>query len=224
MSERTKLNFEAAMMDGTLWIRNGNTFFLGPGGSGKTHTLSALIEEQPPTTRDSTPCAKKPVRAVAQFKVGVSGTTHFVRITDDQYSEMLANSAEHFDTVSDTFTSKESSKPPSKSKSAAASPSSSTLQAQKLSKSGSLNLIKEATKESSVHSQLPVTQFGLRRELLCRMQAKSKTSDQLYNKDLFNVRDSGGQPMFHEVLPVFVHNTTFGVLTVKLNELSLIHI
>ena len=94
MSERTKLNFEAAMKEGMLWIRNGNTFFLGPGGSGKTHMLHFLLEEEPPVIRDSTACAKKPIRAVAQYKVGVRGTTCFVGVTDDQYSEMLANSAE----------------------------------------------------------------------------------------------------------------------------------
>ena len=40
----------------------------------------------------------------------------------------------------------------------------------------------------------------------------------LYQKLQMNMRDSGGQPSFHEVLPVFVKNTTFGIITVKLNE------
>ena len=60
--------------------------------------------------------------------------------------------------------------------------------------------------------------IGLRIELLRRMQAVTKSCEDLNNRDLFNMRDSGGQPMFHEVLPLFVQNTTFGVLTVKLNE------
>ena len=50
------------------------------------------------------------------------------------------------------------------------------------------------------------------------MQAVPKSSEHLNDKDLMDMRDSGGQPSFHEVLPVFVKNTTFGVLTVKLNE------
>ena len=50
------------------------------------------------------------------------------------------------------------------------------------------------------------------------MQAKSKTSEQLHDKVIMDVKDSAGQPMFHEVLPAFVTNTTFGILTVKLNE------
>ena len=50
------------------------------------------------------------------------------------------------------------------------------------------------------------------------MQAVPKSCEDLNNRDLFHMRDSGGQPMFHEVLPFFVYNTTFVVLTVKLNE------
>ena len=218
MSERTRINFEAAMKEGMLWIRNGNTFFLGPGGSGKTHTLHFLLEEDPPVIRDSTACAKKPIRAVAQFKVGVRGTARFIRITDDQYSEMLANSAEYFSAVPKSVALTEASQPLSSEK-AVMLPLSSTVQiAETPSKSSSPTEIEKVPKQSSVENQLPVAEFGLRRELQCRMQAKSRTLELLDDKDLMDVKDSGGQPMFHEVLPVFVTNTMFGILTVKLNE------
>ena len=214
MSERTRLNFEAAMKDGAIWIRNGSTFFLGPGGSGKTHTLCAILEENPPVIRQSTACAKKPIRAVAQFKVGVSGTAHFIRITDDHYSEMLANSAEYFSAFP-TSTARTEAFQPLSTKVPITSPSSSSLEIpESPSKSSSSEI---AEKETSVQ-ELPIAKFGLKRELQCRMQAKSKTSEQLHNKDLMDVKDSGGQPMFHEVLPAFVTNTMFGILAVKLNE------
>ena len=214
MSERTRLNFEAAMKDGAIWIRNGSTFFLGPGGSGKTHTLCAILEENPPVIRQSTGCAKKPIRAVAQFKVGVSGTAHFIRITDDHYSEMLANSAEYFSALPTSTAPTEAFQPLS-TKVPITSFSSSSLEIpESPSKSSSSEI---AEKETSVQ-ELPIAKFGLKRELQCRMQAKSKTSEQLHDKDLMDVKDSGGQPMFHEVLPAFVTNTMFGILTVKLNE------
>ena len=214
MSERTRINFEAAMKEGMLWIRNGNTFFLGPGGSGKTHTLHSLLEEDPPVIRDSTACAKKPIRAVAQFKVGVRGTARFIRITDDQYSEMLANSAEHFSAVPTIVAPTEASQTLDSKVVASLSLSSKVQVPESPSSPGA----ERAAKESSVQNQPPVAKFGLRRELQCRMQAKSKTSELLDDKDLMDVKDSGGQPMFHEVLPVFVTNTMFGILTVKLNE------
>ena len=214
MSERTRINFEAAMKEGILWIRNGNTFFLGPGGSGKTHTLHSLLEEDPPVIRDSTACAKKPIRAVAQFKVGVRGTARFIRITDDQYSEMLANSAEHFSAVPTIVAPTEASQTLDSKVVASLSLSSKVQVPESPSSPGA----ERVAKESSAQNQPPVAEFGLRRELQCLMQARSKTSELLDDKDLMDVKDSGGQPMFHEVLPVFVTNTMFGILTVKLNE------
>ena len=217
VSERTKLNFEAAMKDGAVWIRNGSTFFLGPGGSGKTHTLLALLEEDPPAIRESTACAKTPIRAVAQFKLGVSGAVHFVRITDDHYSEMLANSAEQLPmslSVAPTAASL-----PLGTKVPITAPSSSSLEMPEApSNSSSTGIAQKVAKETSVEDPLPVAKSGLKQELQRRMQAKSKTSEQLHDKDLMDVKDSAGQPMFHEVLPAFVTNTMIGILTVKLNE------
>ena len=215
VSKRTRLNFEAAMKDGAVWIRNGSTFFLGPGGSGKTHTLLALLEEDPPAIRESTACAKKPIRAVAQFKLGVRGTAHFIRITDDHYSEMLANSAKHYPVrIAPTAASL-----PLGTKVPITAPSSSSLEIPETpSNSSSPEIAQKAAKETSIEGPLLAAKFGLKRELQCLMQAKSKTSEQLHNKDLMDVKDSAGQPMFHEVLPAFVTNTMFGVLVVKLNE------
>ena len=210
MSERTRVHFEEAMSEGTLWIRNGNTFFLGPGGSGKTHTLAALLEEDPPPTRESTACAKTPVRAIAQLKMEVSGSTHFVRISDDHFSEMLAKSAEEICVAPSPKKMKLSNDVRSSDVSTAAP----TLPQKS---SGSIPP-PASTEGSSIDRQQPVAKPGLKKELLCRMQAKSKVSGRLNKKDLVNNRDSGGQPMFHEVLPVFVTNTSFGILCVKLNE------
>ena len=215
VSERTRLNFEAAMKDGAVRIRNGSTFFMGPGGSGKTHTLLALLEEDPPAIRESTACAEKPIRAVAQFKLGVRGTAHFIRITDDHYSEMLANSAEKYPmSIAPTVASL-----PLGTKVPITPPSSSSLEMpEALLNSSSPETAQIAAKDTSVEGPLPVAKFGLKQELQCRMQAKSKTSEQLHDKDLMDVKDSAGQPMFHEVLPAFVTNTMFGILVVKLNE------
>ena len=77
VSEKTQQCFDAAMMEGEASLRNGSALLLGVGGSGKTHVLAAFLKEDPPSIRESTPCAKKPVRAVAHCKAGVSDD-HFV--------------------------------------------------------------------------------------------------------------------------------------------------
>ena len=88
VSEKTQQCFAIAMMEGEVLLRNGSALLLGVGGSGKTHVLAAFLKEDPPSIRESTPCAKKPVGAVAHCKAGVSNN-HFVRITDEYYSDML---------------------------------------------------------------------------------------------------------------------------------------
>ena len=203
VSERTQRNFDEAMKDGKLWIRCGNSFLLGPGGSGKTHTLSAILKEKPPSLRQSTPCAKKPVRAVAQCRLGVHDETCFVRITDEQYSDMLSTTAKLFP---------QSQTCPQQRDQALAQNSGRN--------STSLPPMKRRRTESASTSSTPVQSLhsGFKRELLVRMNAGSKAANQLRDKDMFNISDSGGQPMFHEVLPVFVTNTMIGMLTVKLNE------
>ena len=63
-----------------------------------------------------------------------------------------------------------------------------------------------------------VEHSGLERELIVQMHTGSKAAGQLYEPDVIDMGDSRGQPTFHEILPIFVSNTMFGMLTVKLNE------
>ena len=58
----------------------------------------------------------------------------------------------------------------------------------------------------------------MKRQYLSRMQAGAKKKSDLNDKDVLDIDDTGGQPMFHEVLPVFIQNTMLGMLIVKLNE------
>lgn len=206
------------MMDGEVWIRNGSALFLGPGGSGKSHTLALFLKEDPPSIRESTPCMKKPIRAVAHCKVGVNNDC-FVRITDDQYSDMLVVTAKG--SISESGYATGVSEP-------------STFQKEKAETVDFNSPSLPSDKDSKEHSNSDSTTFKvdgysvqdvdagssrgiLRKEFCTRMQAGSKTSD-LNNRDMLDISDTGGQPMFHEVLPAFIHNTMFGIMIVKLNE------
>ena len=189
-------------------LRNGSTLLLGVGGSGKTHILAAFLKEDPPSIRESTPCAKKPVRAVAHCKAGVSDD-HFVRITDDHYSDMLVATTEVLPQSTDHV--------------AVAKPS---IQAEanddlnSLASSSSPSQKKTTIQPSAVKVDPMETwciHRAMKRQYLRKMQAGAKKTD-LNDKDLLDVDDTGGQPMFHEVLPVFIQDTMIGIVTVKLNE------
>ena len=196
-------------------IRNGGVFFLGPGGSGKTHTLHSLLEEDPPSIRQSTPCAKRTVRTIAQCKVGVKDI-HFVRIKDDQYSDMLSTTAKQLQPQQPLTTPPPAQPRPQETTSEETDSASRPASSDDTQVTG----IKREVSDSSTEKKLKSRSHrsGFERELLRRMQLVPKRSESLIDKDLIDMKDSGGQPMFHEVLPLFVKNTMFGILTVKLNE------
>ena len=192
-------------------LRNGSALLLGVGGSGKTHVLAAFLKEDPPSRRESTPCAKKPVRAVAHCKAGVSDD-HFARITDDHYSDMLVATAEKVrPSTTSVAIAKPSNKPEAKDDLNSLASSSSSSQKETTRQSSA---VKE---DASRREETWCVRRAMKRQYMSRMQAGAKKSD-LNDKDMLDVEDTGGQPMFHEVLPVFIKNTMFGMLTVKLNE------
>ena len=195
-------------------LRNGSALLLGVGGSGKTHVLAAFLKEDPPSIRESTPCAKKPVRAVAHCKAGVSDD-HFVRITDDHYSDMLvANIPRSTDSEAVAKSSTQAkAKDDLNSLASSSSPSSSSSQ-KETTRQPSSTIKVDASRGEETWS----VRRAMKRQYLSRMQAGAKKKSDLSDKDLLDVDDTGGQPMFHEVLPVFVKNTMLGMLIVKLNE------
>ena len=215
MSERAQHNFDEAMKEGELNFRSGNSFLMGAGGSGKTHALHAMLKEKPPFVRQSTQCVKNPVRAVAQCKLGVSKKTAcetcFNRITDQQYSDMLSESAKHFKLL---HIGRRSPQPltgrQDRDEAAIAHISAGDFTF--------LPPVQEVESPFSSSKRIKLQPSGLERELVVRMHAGSKAAGQLNEQDMIDMGDSGGQPMYHEILPVFVSNTMFGMLTVKLNE------
>ena len=216
MSKETQQSFDTAMMEGEVSLRNGSALLIGSGGSGKSHFLAAMLEEKPPSLRESTPCAKKPIRAVSCSKLGIDNS-HLMRITETDYSEMLVATAECLPEVSRSEATKCTIKSATETK---------------IDVNSRANSSSPIEKKSPPKSELPVVKVGLpneetwcvrramRRQHLQRMQTHSKTRRDLNNKDtcIVDLRDSGGQSAFHEILPVFSKNTMFGIITEKMNE------
>ena len=191
-------------------LRNGSALLLGVGGSGKTHFLAVFLKEDTPSIRESTPCAKKPVRAVARCKARVSDD-HFVRITDDHYSDMLVATAEA--STESVAVSESSTQAEAKDDLNSLASSSSPSQKETTRQPSSAVKVDASRREETWS-----VRRAMKRQYLSRMQAGAKKKSDLNDKDLLDIDDAGGQPMFHEVLPVFVNNTMLGIMTVKLNE------
>ena len=153
------------------------------------------------------------MRAVAHSKAGVSDD-HFVRITDDHFSDMLVTTAEAFPPSTDGEAVVNSSTR-AEAKDDLNSLASSSSPSQKETTRQPSSAVKV---EASQREETWCVRRAMKRQYLSRMQAGAKKKIKLDNKDLLDVDDTGGQPMFHEVLPVFIQNTMLGVLMVKLNE------
>ena len=55
-------------------------------------------------------------------------------------------------------------------------------------------------------------------EEMVRNVPEARGSELLYNMRWNRLTDSGGQPQFLEVLPIFLHHISLGIFTIKLNE------
>ena len=215
MSDKTQQSFDAAMMEGEVSLRNGSALLIGSGGSGKSHLLAALLEEKPPSLRESTPCAKKPVRAVSCSKLGVNDS-HFMRITESDYSEMLVATAERLPEASKSLTTTSMTESVSEADIDMNSPASSSSPVEKESSKFKPPVVKLGVQRQETWC----VRWAMKRQHLQRMQVRSTTRTDLNNKDtcFVDLRDSGGQSAFHDILPVFSKNTMVGIITEKINE------
>ena len=203
------------MAHGDVDLRLWNTLIAGCAGSGKSHTISALMDEDPPSLRQSTPCSQKPVRAVAQLKFEIN-ESRFRRVTESDFADMIACSAEsaqvreHKHTQSQKSKSRRSSTIPSATKD--------SQQAEMSPSPPKPEDKSQSVEKSDLQTPHLKTRTHMGTELFYRFKTPTKKRKKLGERDLVNMTDSGGQPQFLEVLPIFVHNTQLGMFTVKLNE------
>ena len=78
------------MKHGRVECRDIKVLIFGSAGTGKTHTIALIMEEEPPTVRRSTPCAKRPVRAVSRARIERKGKK-WVRVDHDDLSQKIVD-------------------------------------------------------------------------------------------------------------------------------------
>ena len=77
------------MTHGYVEARDIKALIFGAAGTGKSHTIALLMDEEPPTIRRSTPCATRPIRV---DKIEEEGGK-WVRVTRDQLSQTIADTS-----------------------------------------------------------------------------------------------------------------------------------
>ena len=213
-SEKSKELFDEAMTHGYVEARDIKALILGAAGTGKSHTIALIMDEDPPTLRCSTPCATRPVRAVSRTRAEKRGEK-WVRVTHGELSQ----------TIADTSTMLSSKLYPTNTSVCSSTTStiagSSTLQTGHQKNTSCSPFSKQgATTSSITHEKLSSISNSAEDELLRRIEMSpyKRYAKKAFTRDRISLIDTGGQPQFHEVLPIFMRGTSAIMFAIKLNE------
>ena len=188
----------------------------GAAGSGKSHTMSLVFNEDPPAVRESTGLCE-PVRAISTV-VGTSesDSSEWTRVDEDKVLSIVAGAT----TVTNT---KEQSavlvaSPEEVSESSGSSDAEGSSDA-----SDNFEPDTEGSSNDSCKSELEsqASHAGVVDELLEKLANGLKESGgqkRVTKLDFLYFLDSGGQPQFHELLPSFIPNLSAILFVLKLSE------
>jgi len=203
-SEKSKELFDEAMANGYVEARDIKALILGAAGTGKSHTIALIMDEDPPTVRRSTPCATRPVRAVSRTTAEAKHNK-FVRVTQDQLSQTIADTATMLSPAVNVKTPAGSSSPPTV---AGTSKLQSTPPAHTTTRPPSTNDGESAS--PITHETLSSVSNVAEDELLRRIEMSPRLHDakKVFTRDRISLIDTGGQPQFHDT--PHIHARHFG--------------
>ena len=201
------------MTHGYVEARDIKALIFGAAGTGKTHTIALLMDEEPPVKRRSTPCATRPIR-VDKIE---EQDGKWVRVTHDQLSQTIADTSTMLPQKAST------SKPSTPKKAISSAPSSSSHTPAKTSEPKSASKLKTASKPSAIAASThhkKVSTSSAEDELLRRIEMSpyGHRAKKAFSRDRITLIDTGGQPQFHEVLPMFMRDTSASMFTMKLDD------
>ena len=181
----------------------------GSPGSGKTCVVNLSVGEPSPDVRNSTGCVEAPVRAIAQGTIYANGTKlqklqteemlHMVcqavrHKVDEIKSKQVVQKKCHHKVPSNTPTTEQSSSTPSMS-----------------------DNTPKPTKASSIASEDEEENLQVFAKLVVEISS-AEASTEFLTAHLVLTIDSGGQPHFMDVAPLFLRNSSLFLITMKLNE------
>ena len=224
--------FEDAMRHGHVNSSITTVLVTGTAGSGKTCSKHVIIGEPPPRIRKSTPCAERPIRVasvgVRDGKWGRIGPKRLMNYLAAAIKLDKARTARkarksrvtHEDTESSSkglqSQSLSSSKPDIEARSTNETVASSTQESSL--ESGASYIGEEDSSTSDKASLKSLLEAAVTEEELVRLIEQTTSSDMLHEITWVQFVDSGGQPQFLEVLPIFLRRTSVWVYVLKLSE------
>ena len=229
------------MRRGFIEITEVKCLLVGPAGVGKTCVKYLILRKPPPHSRTSTACRDRPVRVVRVSKLG----GEWKEIDEKLLEELLAQSIlllghNYLDNIPTDLLRHVQQNPEDEVPAAEQGPISQETELQSR-ESESNESDDEETKSQSSLDEGSLSDFSFGEEsgsdddstdckdptrrvldgIIQHLTTKGGTSegiDSLFNAELLYFIDSGGQPAFHDLIPLFVQNTTAAIFVHRLCE------
>ena len=182
----------------------------GSPGSGKTCVVNLSVGEPAPDVRNSTGCVETPVRAIAQGTIYANGTK-LQKLQTEEMLHMVCQAMRHkIDEIDSeqVVQKKRCHKVPSNTAPTAEQSSSTPSVSDDIPKS---------SKASSSVGEDNEENLQVFAKLVVEISSV-EASTEFLTAHLVLTIDSGGQPHFMDVAPLFLRNSSLFLITMKLNE------
>ena len=177
----------------------------GSPGSGKTCVVNLSVGEPAPDVRNSTGCVETPVRAIAQGTIFANGT-RLQKLQTEEMLHMVCQAMKH--KVDEIKREQVDQKKPRHREVPGSTPATQQFA------SSTPSMSDESTKATSDDKEESLQVFA---KLVVEISS-AEASTEFLTAHLVLTIDSGGQPHFMDVAPLFLRNSSLFLITVKLNE------
>ena len=227
----SKRLFDDAMKDGFVRLNIINMLLSGVAGSGKTNLKLLLTDQPPPPVRNSTGCVEKPVRVnirpVSSSKYKTTGRG-WVEISQEKLMSLLAQIIAKQPKKSGDL-SRGTRIAGALQKMAVISPLPLTSRERisgvpetSSSDTGSTTTVLDEAISKAVESLVREVAHQLKvGEQECEQIITNKEEGELFDSTWVYISDSGGQPQFHDISPLFIrHISVAAIVTHLIDDFS----
>ena len=229
------------MSHGYFVVKIVITIVVGPPGVGKTHVKYLLLEKKPPGQRSSTNCAEAPVqievRTVSAAKFQKLGRK-WKEVQTEQMLPLIARyihskAQEKGEAVPEELKAYLEQLEPSTASSTSGDvaiatsiddtttsdvDSSSPTATDEVSACSLPDGRPASVNEAAVLKEMIDTVLGKLEKLIAGEGLSEEEAEELFSKEWVYFTDSGGQPQFHELLPLFVRDVSSVVIVSRLSD------
>ncbi|XP_064401306.1 uncharacterized protein LOC135347306 isoform X3 [Halichondria panicea] len=206
-----KQHFEEAMKDGFVTLKTVNVILMGPAGSGKTSVKDLVLNNEVKEKQNST----GPLDRTIQVR---SVASHHFMCKGKEWNEMTTQDLK---SLLSRAISQYSLKGVDKKSSTSAAENihdHSKAAVKGVNKKSSTSAAENIHDHSQAAVKAVVDDLEEISSIAVSTSVRHKSGKELFGTMTIRVTDSGGQPQFHDIAPLFTRGTSAGVYVMKLTD------